>query len=569
MALVSIGSPTPGAQQKGRTYFPQARAVLQIVFEGFGPTALDSDPLVIPVLPKSLTIHRNTYRQADSWDITFDAADFPIDPQLVRAGAIEIFLFQLEGISDDQRLLDRQLTTVGSAAQENPLGDLKNQSVQRAQQRKEFEAEITRFLFSQNPQIAGLFDDHQITLSDNGREVRISGQDYTQLLIAKKWPPTPRGRARKIPVGRRVDLILSEILAEADGTGRLKIKVREIETNKLPIVQSPIVRGKKRGIPVQAETSYWDVMYKLATRHGLILFVDGLEVILTRPQNLTDKDVHRVRKLTWGENIEQVTVSRRMGKEKVPRILVRGYDQEGKEVVEVTFPPGLPRPKQKQTSKKGDTVQKFKSRKKKRRKGKRTITQNVDDEYEIVPIRGITDPAILRETAEMLYNLRGKGEHKINVQTRDLKVFNLIGNTPDDILNVTAGDAIWIQWDPFNRELLASTKLNQQEKVQYLVNRGYGRSIAETIVKSYEKLEAFRRPLRVREITFEYAQDTGIAIEMELIDFIVIGGERKDKKESINQEQGIEATVSELPNVVAQGALPPRDPSSPLPGLLE
>lgn len=541
MGVVQIGSVNPGlgGNLPGRVFYPQARALLQVVFDGFGPTSADTDPLVIPVLPKSVTIHKNSYKQADSWEMTFDGADLPIDPQLVRAGAVEIHLFQVERMNDEKRVLGRQLNALGAAASEKFRGPLDKISVERLKDADdEFTDQLRRFLLENEPQIAGLFDQHSIKLGSDGRTVSISGQDYTQLLMGKQWPPTPKGRARKIPVGRRIDLIMEEILEEADPTGRLRLEVREISAATLPTVQSPIVRGKKRGIPVGQDTSYWDVLYKLATRHSLICFVDGLKVVLTRPQNLTDKEVSRVRKFTWGENIQEVSVSRKLGKEKVPRIIVRGYDQQGKEVVEESFPTGLPKPKQPRKGKKGATTQKFqsKSRKVKKRKTKKTITRNIDDEYEIIPVRGITDRAVLRRTAEMVYNLRGKGEHKITLSTRDLTTFNLAGGR-DDVLNLAAGDAIWIEWDPFNRELLSDAKVPREEKVQALVRRGYGRAVSEVIADSYAKLEAFRRPLRVREVSYSYDTGSGISIEIELIDFIVIDGIRSDKAASILQDQ--------------------------------
>ena len=68
-----------------RIYYPQARVVLNVVFDGFGPTAKDTPPKIIPTLPTELNISRNAYNQADGWEVTFDADDLPIDPRMVRA----------------------------------------------------------------------------------------------------------------------------------------------------------------------------------------------------------------------------------------------------------------------------------------------------------------------------------------------------------------------------------------------------------------------------------------------------------------------------------------------------
>jgi hypothetical protein len=70
-----------------RIYYPQARTTLNVVFDGFGPTAKDTPPKIIDVIPVDLSVQRNAYNQADGWEVTFDADDFPIDPRLVRSGA--------------------------------------------------------------------------------------------------------------------------------------------------------------------------------------------------------------------------------------------------------------------------------------------------------------------------------------------------------------------------------------------------------------------------------------------------------------------------------------------------
>jgi hypothetical protein len=65
--------------------------------------------------------------------------------------------------------------------------------------------------------------------------------------------------------------------------------VRGLEDADLPIVGAGEVRGSARGIPVEQNTTYWDVIYKIAIRVGLIAYVDGLDVVLSRPKTITDK----------------------------------------------------------------------------------------------------------------------------------------------------------------------------------------------------------------------------------------------------------------------------------------
>lgn len=508
---------------KPRIYAPQARVILQVVLDGFGPSARETPPLIVPVIPRAVTIHRNSYKQADSWELTFDAGDLPFDPQLIRAGAVEIYLFQRENTGPEQRVLSRRDPLadpdLGGARDRGATGTLGLEMG--------LPSSKDRFTFGNRPQIAGLFDRDALEMSEDGKWVEIAGQDYTAHLASIQWPPTAGGRARRIPVGKRVDLLLEEILREADPDGKLHIDVRGIERSTLPVVGAAEVDSHKRGIPVEQDTSYWDVMYKLATRHGLILFVDVLDVVLSRPKTITDRDQGQVRRMAWGHNLLSLRMERDLGKEQVPTIIVKGYDPVTRKAVTVEYPDGTthePATTQALVSASGKKLhprQKVTTRTSK--KGKVTTTVRSRDEYQIVPAYGISDRAVLRQMAENLYHLRGKAERRVTASTRDLRDMR-----ESDLLNLTAGDAVTIDWNEFNREMIADPAVPEAAKVEHLVSRGFNREVAAEVARRYVLLEGLKRPLRVREVSYEFDQGQGISIEMQLIDFIVIDGIRSD-----------------------------------------
>lgn len=490
-----------------QVFYPRCRAVLQVIFEGFGPTALDSEVTVIPVVPKSCTIHRNSYRQADSWELSLDAGDLPFDPDMIRAGAVEIYLYNAPG-NDDLSVLGRQ----------DPLAVGQSTATRSSLDAAALEAGAPlskeRFTAESKPLIAGLFDRDSLELSESGGWVSLGGQDYTAHLAAMQWPPEANGRARRIPVGKRIDLLLEDILAEADPQRRLALDVRGIERTSLPVVGSAEVRGNKRGIPVEQNTSYWDVMYKLATRYGLILFVDGLDVVLTRPKNLDDLNRSSVKRLAWGRNLQRLELSRDLGKEQSPNIVVRGYDETTKKTVTVEYPSGPT-----------DTKTSVRTSK----KGKQTTTVRQRDEYQIVTAYGITDPAILRKMAENLYHTLGRAERRVVASTRDL--VDLDGR---DLLRLGAGDAVQIEWADYNRALLQNPEVPTETKVDHLMRRGYNRQVAALLATKHTQLEGLRRPLRVREASYDWDTDNGLSIELELVDFIVVEGRRDGSQPSRN-----------------------------------
>jgi hypothetical protein len=507
-----------------QVYYPQARAILQVVFDGFGDTARDSPVTVIPVLPRDVTIHRNSYSQADSWELTFDAGDLPVDPAFIRSGAVEIYIFQTDGV--DTRIVDRRDplsslddpgTTPRDPVDTALLGArrLGQADTEEAQAR----ANRDRFAGAARPLIAGLFDQSDLDLSEDGKWVSIQGQDYTAHLLSLQWPPQANGRARKVPIGAPLDQLLASILAEADPDGQLQLVTRGI-TGPLPVVGEKEARGNRRGISVDANTNYWDVMYGLALRHGFILYVDALDVVLARPRNLDADSAGRIKRMAWGTNLANLRLSRELGKEQSPTILVRGYDPVTRRVVEAEYPEG----EFSRGFKVGDKPKKqaaTTTTTRKSKKGKVTTTIRNRDEYQIIPAYGVTDVATLRRMAETYYQLRGRAERKIVAVTRDLRDLR-----ESDMLSISAGDAVWIEWQEFNAELLRNPAMSQGAKIDHLIGRGFNASVAARIVESFEKLAALDRPLRFKEGTITYSTEDGVTIEMELADFIVIDGVR-------------------------------------------
>jgi hypothetical protein len=375
-----------------------------------------------------------------------------------------------------------------------------------------------RFTYGNRPAIVGLFDRSSLTMSGDGRWVNLSGQDYTAHLIALQWPPQANGRARRIPVGQRLDQLLADLLAEADPLGRLQIALRGVEPDELPVVGANGIRGHRRGIPVTGETNYWEVMYKVATRYGFILYVDGLDVVIAKPRNLDEDSAGRIKRMAWGVNLESLELSREHGKEQSPTVVVRSYDHANQALVEVEYPEGEYHRAYKAGDKPKVATKQSTSTSK---TGKVTTTVRNRDEYVIVPVWGVTDPVALRRIAETRYHLLGRAERRVIATTRDLRDMR-----ESDLLSLTAGDAVTIDWDDFNRSVMANPELSAAAKLDHLVERGFNTEVAQAIVDAYDRLQGLQRPLRFKEGTITFDVDQGVTIEMDLQDFIVIDGIR-------------------------------------------
>jgi hypothetical protein len=509
-----------------KTWYPQARVVLQVILDGFGDSDADSDTLVIPVLPKSCTVHINSYKQADSYEIVFDASDFPIDPRLVRAGAAEIYIFQTNGLAAGITSLSRR----DPLADPDPSGTRPRTPLETALLDMGTPVSRDKFTLGNKPRIVGLFDQNDMELSESGKWVTITGQDYTAHLASIQFPPTPSGYARQIPTGKRLDLFVTDMVTAADPNGNLTVDVRGLDPTSLPVVGANETRSTARGIPIEQGTTYWDVIYKTVERYGFIAYVDGLDVVISKPKNLSDANANTIKHMAWGTNLTHLSLKRKLGKEQVPTIIARSYDPKTKQTLSVEYPPGQTI----DTSVVIDSVGKGKQQRHKvhsriketthvSKTGKVKTTLRERDEFQFVDVYGITDRATLLQVAETRYHLLGKAERTILAKTKDLSDLD-----QRDILGVAAGDAFMIEWDEFNRALLADPTVTQGEKAAYLIGRGYNSEVAFTVAQYYQQLDISDRPVRFKEGTITFDNDQGIEIEMELQDFIVIDGQRPD-----------------------------------------
>jgi len=475
-----------------RTYYPTCHAVLQVVLDGFGDVSSDTKTQVFPVRPISATIHKNSYRQPDSWELTFSANEFPFDPNLMRSGAVEIYLYHTDGLTDpfeyrSQKTRTTSETSKGSAGAK----------------------QLT-------PQVAGLIQNITASYTDSDRTISVSGEDYTALLLALQFPPKSNGYPQRIPTNERVDKLIKRYVKAADPN--LLFETRDIDVTELTVVSKYDVRSNKRGIPIKADTSYWDVIYGLAIRSGLIAYVDGVTVVLTRAKSPSKQNSKRPLQLAYGRNISSIELSRDMGKTKTPNIIVKSYSEKDKRTISVEYP----------TKRQSTKV------------GKRTAK----NEYTIVHLHGVSNRRALLRHAETIYNLYGRAETQVRLVTRDLKDLGATdgdGNdfAPLDMLDVKPGDPAKIVFDEFNvnRSLLVDSKVPFERKYSTLVNLGYSQQVANVLAAQYTKLQALSRAMRVREISFDWSVTDGISIEAELVDYVVLDNARVGANQTPASEQ--------------------------------
>lgn len=456
--------------------YPECRINLSAVFDGFGGV---DEPKVLPdIIPYSANCHLNSYKEADTWEVVFDAKRFPFSPELLRSAAVEIYLYNKDGMVTPQYWYD-----------------------------------------SNNLVATGLVDQATLTEDKDGGKVSLSGRDYTALLIDRQWDPTKSGEGGRVPDGDLQDVIqfLVDEATNKHTTGRtLTVKyfdeddiqtkhvAGEVTHKKVTIPRTTKAKTrKKRGITVKADSTYWDVIYKLCLAYGLIVFVKGFEVWITKPHVLQGLAATQYR-VAYGRNLEKLEVERKLSKEATPQIRVRSYDPKLQKVIEGQFPSD-------------DDIKAQQAGKDKKGKGGGFLTGvgTKREEYKVFTVPDVKDVKVLTDIARSTYYTLARGEGIIRFSTP-----SALDSENQDLLKIRSGDSVEIKWDAFNSEMMMNPNVSREQKIARLLAMGYSFDVAALVAEQYVKLDYFRQPFYVKEVNLTWDKDQGVKIDVEAMNFI-------------------------------------------------
>lgn len=464
--------------------YPECRINLSAVFDGFGGV---DEPRVLPdIVPYSANVHLNSYKEADTWEITFDMKRFPFSPELMRSAAVEIYVFNKTSLV-------------------TPLNWYDNN----------------------NLLVTGLVDQANLTEDNEGGKVSFSGRDYTALMIDRQWDPEKSGKGGRVPDGD-LEEVVQQLVDEATGfklTGRtLTVKIFDEDAPELRGVSGTVTHKnltipktnkaksrKKRGISVKADSTYWDVIYKLCLAYGFIVFVKGFEVWITKPHVLQGLANIQYR-VAYGRNLEKLEVERKMSKEATPQIRVRSYDPKTQTVIEGSFPAS-------------DEIEAQQQGKDKKGKGGGFLTGvgTKREEYKVYTVPDVKDVKVLDDIARTTYYTLARGEGKIRFSTPHIH-----DSEGEDMLKMRAGDSVEIKWDAFNAEIMMNPLVTRQQKITTILSLGYSYDVAVLVADQYTKLDYFRQPFYVKEVNIVWDSTQGISIDVEAMGFINPESDRFD-----------------------------------------
>lgn len=444
---------------------PRCGAQLTVVFDGRG--GRNKEFTIDHVRPRSCTVNRNGYHEADTWNMTFDLRVFPFDPEGIASMFARIYMW------DDTR----------------GAGD--------------------EWAIDANEMVIGIADEDSIKVNKTQNEFRVSGRDYTAILDPE-WD-TRKQVPAGIPLRDAVQQIADSAAPETS-SARFEVvwDVKDDDGNDLPpdeFHSNGAARStKKKGLWVKQGKTTWDVIYDLVIQNGFICFVKGTQIIITNPRTQTSSQLLAAPTIAHGRNLRSFEATRKLAKERVPRIRIVFWDAGGKRQFDVVYP---------EKDQKLDIGLGLKK-----------------NEDLILPAPTYChDADSARRFAKMRWELMARAESVYKVETRHLTVPRGDGSNfltrraasffgiddGFDLLRLQAGDPIAIRFDPFNQESMRALDAGQRE--EFLESIGYHPRVATFVADNFERLDQFRQAYYVRTAEFEYSHTDGITVSIEGVNF--------------------------------------------------
>lgn len=453
-------------------FWPRCKAQLSVVLDGRG--APNSAPLLLPVAPRNCSVSRNGYHEADTWSMEIDTRLLPFDPDSIYSMEARIFMWDSAG-NDSENF---------------------NWSIDKYEM------------------IRGLLDDDDGVMVGEDNSVKLSGRDYTGVLIDQLWNPK-----HTVDPGRPLDQTIQEIADQAapDNT-RSRFDVVWRAEGDPPTFGHLIGRSHRtqKKSWIKPGKNYWEIIYDIAVSHGYVAYVtvEGIPlrptIVITDAPTQTSESLKSAPRLAYGKHLTKLSVKRKFAHEKVPQIVITAWNPIKKEEVTVTYPE-----KRNVTTdalgriRGGDTG---------------SVAVAKDDQEFVPPPKGIYDRDTLLRFARARFFYRGRAETEYTFNTAFLSVTREeerdIGvNVKDDfdLLRLQPGNAVGVKFDPFNREHLRT--LSVGERVEHFVALGYQAGLSAFLANNLEALSAFEQPYYFENGKFDFDIDDGMDIEIKGMNF--------------------------------------------------
>lgn len=249
-------------------FYPRATALIRVLLEDFDDGS-NSNTHVFQVEPRSCSWERNSVREADTFSLELDFRELPLDPRVVRAIWVALYVADL-----------------GAPDTEIDLGD--------ASQRV----------------MVGYVDEPEVSLEESGETVSLTGRDYTSLFLDKSWS------AGSIDITGSLRKVVSAILAQVPGAESIPV---DLGSNGG--VQLSTLTGRSLWAP-EPDSDAWMVLSDLCGLVGLIPVVELDTLRIVDPAELGDRRAG----FLYGRDLTRLVFRRAFNEARTAQVEVRAWD---------------------------------------------------------------------------------------------------------------------------------------------------------------------------------------------------------------------------------------------------
>lgn len=526
-------------------------------------------------IPTRASIELPAYRDSGKFSLTFDYRDLPIDPRLLRACGVEIYLDSVAG----------ENFSSGVLATAPPNGERASVITKRGRSS----------MLTQSPEnlaLVGTVDSWRVEHTANGSTVSMEGRDNRAVLLEQIIVPE---LLPTIPLKDNIIDVVAYIVGKQPFGQQMLVSGPDAAEWPKGVIPSPVsqdvalslgnsaqtrvrrgAQGKDPRVSAGAQPdklNVWDLITKLCTLVGAVPYfrnvpaAPGKKSVLwvaparnlyaqlgagTRTQvngvvgkasptpfqrgglrDVGESEPLAVRRLVFGRNVETLNYERKFNGF-VPRTvevvsLDTSSEARGEDKLLIVRWPADPQPQVPQVRRRGNTVTTAKNIKEAQVSQVGPGGQVANKGLVRFSVPGIRDKARLLQIAQDIYEELGRGEQGGSVKTRDLASFGA-GNEDPDLLRLRPGDAMELLVDAsaFSTRYPIRSPANDQarapdaiEFLNDLTKRLGDDELALAITATSRNLVAnLQNYFRVSNVKFDWDVRSGVSVSFDFANYI-------------------------------------------------
>lgn len=483
--------------------------------------------VISAVIPRRFDWKQNGFRTADELKLTLRWIDFPIDPRVVRACAVQFFLGTLTPTAYAEGMRG---ATRGEGGAREGLNVVPDTYVDAAGNKRS------------NLRFIGWVDNFKMTWNEDEPFVELECRDNTQMLL-NQLAPVQLVLGMQDPIDKAIATYLSNFPQFAG---------LSVEYRGEPGTPAPKLEGVLAGTAFRpklgpqpsgtggSDLVVWDYLTDVVGSIGHVIRIDGNDVIIQRAATLLHgqasprgDDPYKGRTLSsgdfpsrafvYGRNLLEMTVARDLSNKETKNVEVRCWSPRRKQLLVARFPSKDSRIA---TSTPGDA--------------------KADNKWTIVRVRGIEDPEVLQQIAEDYFHGRNRNEIEVTLKTMNFASFGG-GNEDPDLLDLKPGDAVEVLVDRANDATNADVEKDVTNAgAKGLVDLGYSRDFAAAYAKAYANA-GFQRLYRVKEMSVSGDTEEGVNFEIRTANFVQVRADKPPAKAPAKPSAASSATQGGKP----------------------